>query len=189
MRRVRALDAALGYSVSVTTRPPRPEEIDGADYRFVSPDTFRRLVEEGAFLEHADVFGHRYGTLAGPIWEELEHGRDVVLEIDVQGAAQVRERFPDAVLIFLRPPSEHELARRLRTRATEDEASIARRLEEARRELRQTDWFDHVVVNDQVERAAREVAGIIAGTGRGSNGHPAVRHERPAAGEGDGAST
>lgn len=162
--------------------------MDGADYRFVSPDTFRKLVEEGAFLEHADVFGHRYGTLAGPIWEELEHGRDVVLEIDVQGAAQIRERFRDAVLIFVQPPSEEELARRLRTRATEDDASIARRLDEARRELQQTGWFDHVVVNDQVDRAAREVAGIIGATGRGRNGHSAAHLERPLPGEGDGAS-
>ena len=164
VRRVRALVPALGYSVSVTTRPPRPEEADGIDYRFVSADDFRRLVEEGAFLEHAEVFGHRYGTLSGPIADELEHGRDVLLEIDVQGAAQIRERHPDALLVFLAPPSEAELERRLRSRGTEDDRSIRRRLAEARRELGQTGWFDRVVVNDDVDRAAEEVAAIIAAT-------------------------
>jgi guanylate kinase len=173
----------------VTTRPPRPDELDGSDYRFVSPDTFRRLVEEGAFLEHAEVFGHRYGTLAGPIWEDLSQGTDVVLEIDVQGAAQIRERFPDAVLVFLAPPSEAELERRLRSRATEDDASISRRLEEARRELEQTGWFDHVVINDRVDRAAEEVAAIIAATGHATPGGSGVRDERRGAGEGDNAST
>jgi len=164
VRRVRALVPALGYSVSVTTRPPRPEEADGIDYRFVSAEDFRRLVEEDAFLEHAEVFGHRYGTLSGPIAEELEHGRDVLLEIDVQGAAQIHERHPDALLVFLAPPSEAELERRLRSRGTEDDRSIRRRLAEARRELGQTGWFDRVVVNDDVDRAAEEVAAIIAAT-------------------------
>ena len=164
VRRVRALVPALGYSVSVTTRPPRPEEADGIDYRFVSAEDFRRLVEEGAFLEHAEVFGHRYGTLSGPIADELERGRDVLLEIDVQGAAQIHERHPDARLVFLAPPSEAELERRLRSRGTEDDRSIRRRLAEARRELGQTGWFDRVVVNDDVDRAAEEVAAIIAAT-------------------------
>ena len=164
VRRVRGLVPTLGYSVSVTTRPPRPEEADGVDYRFVSADDFRRLVEEGAFLEHAEVFGHRYGTLSGPIGDELERGRDVLLEIDVQGAAQIHERHPDALLVFLAPPSEAELERRLRSRGTEDDRSIRRRLAEARRELGQTGWFDRVVVNDDVGRAAEEVAAIIAAT-------------------------
>jgi guanylate kinase len=163
--------------------------VDGTDYRFVPPDMFRRLVEEGAFLEHAEVFGHRYGTLAGPIWDDLARGTDVVLEIDVQGASQIRDRFADAVLVFLAPPSEAELERRLRARGTEDDASIARRLEEARRELDQTGWFDHVVVNDQVDRAAEEVAAIIAGTGHGTRGGATVRDARRGAGEGDSAST
>jgi len=129
----------------------------------VSPETFRRLIEEGAFLEWAEVFGHRYGTLLGPIADALEAGRDVLLEIDVQGAATVRDRMPGAVLIFLRPPSEDELLRRLRARHTEDEAELARRLSSARHELAQAAWFHHVVVNDDVERAAAQVAAIIDG--------------------------
>jgi guanylate kinase len=151
------------FSISCTTRQPRPGEVDGRDYRFVSPETFRRLVEEGAFLEWAEVFGHRYGTLKAPIADELERGNDVLLEIDVQGAATVRERMPDAVLIFLKPPTEQDLLDRLRARDTESEADLARRLEAARDEVRQASWFDHVVVNDDVARATAEVAAIIDG--------------------------
>ena len=135
--------------------------MDGRDYRFVSPETFRRLIDEGAFLEWAEVFGHRYGTLMAPIADALEAGRDALLEIDVQGAATVRDRMPGAILIFLRPPSEEELLRRLRSRHTEDEAELARRLASARHEMEQAGWFHHVVVNDDVERAAAEVAAII----------------------------
>jgi len=129
----------------------------------VSPETFRRLVEEGAFLEWAEVFGHRYGTLKAPIADELERGNDVLLEVDVQGAAAVRERMPYAVLIFLKPPTEQDLIDRLRARDTESDEELARRLEAARDEVRQASWFDHVVVNDDVARAAAEVADIIDG--------------------------
>ncbi len=129
----------------------------------MSPETFRRLVQEGAFLEWAEVFGHRYGTLKAPIADELELGSDVLLEIDVQGAAAVRERMPDAVLIFLKPPTEQDLLDRLLARDTESDADLARRLEAARDELRQASWFDHVVVNDDVTRAAAEVAAIMDG--------------------------
>jgi guanylate kinase len=131
------------------------------DYRFVSAEEFARLIEEGAFLEWADVFGHRYGTLWRPIESALDSGRRVILEIDVQGAAAVRRRRPDAVLIFLAPPSVDELGRRLRARHTESEPELKARLAAARREMDQSTWFDHVVVNDVVERAATEVAAII----------------------------
>jgi guanylate kinase len=120
-------------------------------------------VEEGAFLEWAEVFGHRYGTLMAPIAEALEAGGDVILEIDVQGAAAVRRQLPDAVLIFLVPPSWEELERRLRVRRTESDEELARRLHAAREEMEQAAWFDHPVVNDEVERAAAEVAAIIDG--------------------------
>lgn len=163
VRRLLKLLPGLSFSVSATTRDPRPGEVDGVHYRFLTEAEFDRLVREGAFLEWAEVFGHRYGTLWEPIARELERGRDVVLEIDVQGAAAVRERQPEAVLIFLAPPSEEELERRLRARRTEDEADLARRLAAAREELAQREWFHHVVVNDDVERAAREVAAIIEG--------------------------
>jgi guanylate kinase len=155
----------LVFSVSATTRPRRPGEIDGRDYRFVSPATFRELIDDGAFLEWAEVFGHRYGTLIAPIADALADGHDVLLEIDVQGARSVRDRFPDAVLLFIVPPSAsnflQQLEERLRKRGSESEREIARRLAAAREEMEEASWFDHVVVNDDVERAATEVAAII----------------------------
>ncbi len=161
MRTVRALLPQVAYSVSATTRPPRAGEREAADYRFVSAETFDAWAREGAFLEHADVFGRRYGTLAGPVDDELRAGRDVLLEIDVAGAAQVRGRRPDAILIFLLPPSRDELERRLRRRGTEDDGDLARRLAGADREMEDRAWFDHVVVNDDADRAAQAVADII----------------------------
>ncbi len=130
-------------------------------YRFVSPTTFQKLIEEGAFLEWAEVFGHRYGTLMGPIADDLNRSRDVVLEIDVQGASSIKAQLPEAILIFLEPPSEEELARRLKARRTESGADLERRLAAAREEMKQSSWFDHVVVNDEIDRAASEVASII----------------------------
>lgn len=139
--------------------------MDGRDYRFVSPGTFQELVEDGAFLEWAEVFAHRYGTLIAPIGDALAEGRAVLLEVDVQGARSVRGRLPDAVLIFIVPPSAstflQQLEERLRRRGSESESEIERRLSAARDEMEEASWFDHVVVNDQVERAAAEVAAII----------------------------
>jgi guanylate kinase len=164
VRRLLALRPDLAYSVSCTTREPRLGEVEGRDYRFVTPGQFAQLVEEGAFLEWAEVFGHRYGTLWGPIASLVEEGRDVILELDVQGARRVRDRDPDAVLVFLAPPSTEELARRLRARGTEDGAELERRLAGARWEMDQQGWFDHVVVNDEVDLAGADVASIIDGT-------------------------
>jgi guanylate kinase len=164
VERVLSLRPHLVYSVSCTTREPRPGEAQGVEYLFVSPSEFARLAEEGAFLEWAEVFGHRYGTLLGPIEAALAEGRDVILEIDVQGAAAVRDRVPGAVLVFLVPPSWDELERRLRLRRSETEQELARRLAGARQEMEQAAWFDHVVVNDRIDRAAAEVAAIIDGT-------------------------
>jgi guanylate kinase len=165
---VRALLARrpdLHFSVSATTRPPRPGEADGVQYRFVSDAEFDDKVRRGDFLEWATVFEHRSGTPAAPVEEARREGRDVLLEVDVQGAASVRERVPDAVLLFLRPPSEEELARRLRARGTESGPALERRLAEARREMAEAGWFDNVVLNDQVERAADEVLAIIEAKG------------------------
>lgn len=159
----------LYLSVSCTTRAPRPGERDGRDYHFVSRGEFDTLVEDGAFLEWAEIYGdHRSGTLRAPVGEALEAGRDVILELDVQGAASIRRVMPDAVLIFLDPPSEEELARRLRARRTEDLAALARRLSAAREEIGQRSWFDHVVVNDDVDAAAAQVAAIIGERRRGA---------------------
>jgi guanylate kinase len=168
VRRLLELRPELVLSVSCTTRTPRPGEADGIDYRFVSPQLFDRLVEEDAFLEWAEIYGHhRSGTLLAPVVQELEDGKHVILEIDVQGAAAVRERMPEAVLIFLAPPSDEELERRLRARRTESQPELERRLAAARSEMNQQEWFDHVVVNDEVETAAAEVAAIIeAASGR-----------------------
>jgi guanylate kinase len=161
IRRLLEVRPHLVFSVSCTTRPPRPGEVDGRDYRFVSEREFAKLVEDGAFLEWAEVFGHRYGTLLGPIADAVEGDRDVVMEIDVQGAASVRQRDMAAILIFLLPPSMDELTRRLAARRTETGAQRERRLAAAQQEMAQAAWFDHVVVNDDVDRAAREVAAII----------------------------
>ena len=139
-------------------------------YHFVSPEEFQAVADAGGFLEWAEVFGERYGTPVAAVEEALAQGRDVLLEVDVQGARSVRDRLPGAVLVFLRPPSEEELARRLRSRGTEDHPELTRRLEDARRELAQAPWFDHVVVNDTVEQAVAEVLGIIEGAKEGDPG-------------------
>jgi guanylate kinase len=163
VERLLGLDpGGLARSVSATTRAPRPDEVDGVDYHFVDDPSFDAMVRDDAFLEWADVFaGRRYGTPRAAVEERLHAGGDVVLEIDVQGAGQVRERSPDALLILLAPPSLDDLEVRLRGRGTEDDAAIAERLRAAERELAHADRFDHVVVNDDLERATDEVAAII----------------------------
>ncbi len=161
---VRALLEArpdLRFAVSYTTRAPRPEEVDGVHYRFVDDETFDAIADAGGFLEWAEIFGHRSGTPAADVEAAREAGSDVLLEVDVQGARSVRERVPDAVLVFLQPPSEEELERRLRERGTEAGPDLERRLAEARREMAAASEFDHVVVNDLVEAAVAEVLAII----------------------------
>jgi guanylate kinase len=164
VKRLRERDPNLHLSVSATTRARRPAERDGVDYHFVTNERFDQLVAGGSLLEWAEVFGHRSGTPAAAVKESLDAGHDVVLEIDVQGAGQVRERVPDAVLILLAPPSMAELERRLRTRGTEDEEKLALRLATAAEELEQAPRFDHVVVNDDLDRATAQVEAIIQGS-------------------------
>jgi guanylate kinase len=161
VRRIQELRPDLVFSVSYTTRSPRPGEIDGVHYRFVSDDEFDRMIEAGDLLEWASMFGHRSGTSRAEVVAALEAGRDVLKEMDVQGAALVRERLPEAVLIFLAPPSEEELGRRLRERGTEAGQALDHRLAEARRELAQATWFDHIVMNDQLDEAVARVLAII----------------------------
>jgi guanylate kinase len=165
---VHDLDPHLYVSVSVTTRRPRATERDGVDYFFIDDEGFDRLIAEGELLEWAEIFGHRSGTPARPIRDVRREGRDALLEIDVQGAGIVRDKVPDAVLILLVPPSMAELERRLRTRATEDEDKLARRLARAEEEIAQAERFDHVIVNDDLERASSQVAAII----EASRSHP-----------------
>lgn len=159
----------LGYSVSLTTRPPRPGERDGVDYHFVSREDFLARAAAGEMVEYAEVFGNLYGTSAAVLAEALEQGRDILLEIDVDGAAQVREKFPQCVSIFLEPPDMAELERRLRGRGTEDEEVIKRRLARAALEMDQAPLFTHRVVNDDLDQAVAETAAIIQAGARAAD--------------------
>jgi guanylate kinase len=161
-------DPGVVLSVSHTTRPPRPGEQDGVHYHFVSAGEFRKLVAEGAFLEHAEYSGNLYGTSWAAIDEPLECGQDVLLEIETEGARQVRERRRDAHLIFLLPPSLAALESRLRGRGTERSEEIDRRLAIARREFATASLFDSFVVNDDAERAVDDVLAIVAALRRGA---------------------
>jgi guanylate kinase len=154
-------DDDCAFSVSATTRARREDERDGVHYRFVDEAGFDRLLADGELLEWAVVHGRRYGTPKSAVADALAAGRTVVLDIDVQGARQVRRAFPDAVLVFVLPPSAPELLRRLELRATEDAAQRALRLSGARAELRAVAEFDYVVVNDDLERTARVLAAIV----------------------------
>lgn len=160
-RRVLAERQDVGYSVSATTRPPRQGEQDGVAYRFLSGEEFERSVVAGEFVEHASYAGNRYGTLFSEIRRVTQGGRHVLMDIEVVGAHQVRERYPDAVLIFVVPPSGHILAERLRERGTEDAAVVRRRLESALVELAAAVEYDFVVVNDDLEEAVRAVHAIL----------------------------
>lgn len=151
----------LAFSVSHTTRAPRAGEVDGRDYHFVDPATFQHMVTEGAFLEHAEVFGRCYGTSRGAVAERLAAGEDLILEIDWQGAQQVRRVIPACVSVFILPPSREELARRLRGRATDASEVIAHRLALAVEEMRHYAEFDHLVVNDVFDQALAELKAVV----------------------------
>lgn len=167
----------LWVSVSATTRAPRPGEVEGEDYFFISADEFDRRIEEGDFLEWAEVHGNRYGTLRSAVDARLDGGFDVILEIDPQGALQVDELMPEAVLIFIIAPSMAELERRIRGRGAETDEQIATRLATAVRELNLVGKYDYVVENDDVARATEELAGIVetlrSNKGRHLHGHQA----------------
>jgi guanylate kinase len=154
-------DPSLWLSVSATTRAPRPGEVDGVQYRFVSRDEFEALRSTGGLLESFEVFGNSYGTPRVPVEEHLAAGQDVVLEIDVQGALAVREEFPDALLVFVSPPSREEQHRRLVERGEDDPEEIERRLAAAATEEAQASRFDTVVVNDDIGTAVDKVAGSL----------------------------
>jgi guanylate kinase len=149
----------LQLAVSATTRQPREGEMNGRDYHFLSPEDFDRRVAAGEFVEHAEYAGNRYGTLRS---ELARPARCIVLEIDVQGARQVRETLPEAMLIFIEPPSFEDLARRLARRGADSREQIDRRLEAAREELDARDDFDHRIVNDDLKRASRELTELVA---------------------------
>jgi guanylate kinase len=154
-------DRNLRYSVSCTTRSPRPGEVDGVDYSFVTRERFQQMLDQGAFLEHATYNGNLYGTLTERVERERDAWHDVVLKIEVNGAEQVRAKAPDAVFIFVAPPSVDELVRRQVKRNTESAHDMTARREIATREMEYASRYDHVVVNDELEHAVAEILAII----------------------------
>ena len=163
---VRALmqrEPGLRFSISYTTRAPRPTERTGHDYFFVGRAEFERMVANGEFLEHARVFDNYYGTSRRQVEEALKAGQDLILEIDWQGAAQIRAALPECISIFILPPSRPELERRLRGRGTDAEDVIQRRLRDAASDMTHWREFDHVVVNDEFERALADLQDVVAG--------------------------
>ena len=156
----------LNVSVSHTTRKPRPNEVEGRDYYFVTLARFRELIEQQAFLEYAQVFDNFYGTGAAQVRDKLAAGNDVLLEIDWQGARQVRRAMPDSTSIFILPPTRAALEQRLHERRTDSPETIARRLADASTDMSHYNEFDFVVVNDRFEKAAVDVDAILDGGGR-----------------------
>jgi guanylate kinase len=151
----------LEFSVSYTTRKPRPNEIDGRDYHFVTREVFQDMVAAGEFLEHAQVFDNFYGTGVKAVRDALAAGQNLLLEIDWQGARQVRERLPEGRSIFILPPSREALEQRLRARSTDSDEVIRRRLQDSVTELSHWNEFDHVVINDQFEHALAQLEAIV----------------------------
>ena len=164
---------SLTVSVSHTTRKPRPTEVEGREYHFVTPGQFQELIRQNAFLEHAQVFDNYYGTGAAQVRDKLAAGNDVLLEIDWQGARQVRRAMPDSSSIFILPPTRAALEQRLRERRTDSAETIARRLADASTDMSHYHEFDYVVINDQFQKAAMDVGCILDGGGG------ALRSNRP----------
>ncbi len=154
------------FSVSVTTRQPRPGEVDGRDYRFIDRRTFEQMIDADELLEWAEVFGELYGTPAEPLREATASSKTVILEIDVQGGVQVHRKMPDAAFVLIVPPSDMELAQRLRGRGSEDDENVNKRLAKANKEIEDAkagSVYNHVIVNDDLEEAIRAVTEIVMG--------------------------
>lgn len=149
------------FSTSVTTRKPRPGEVDGKEYFFVDLDRFREMVENDELLEHAEYVANSYGTPRSYVEQKLRDGMDVILDIEVQGARQVNEKMPDAVKVFIIPPSMDELKRRLESRGTDTARAIEARLIRARQEYKEADFYDYIIVNDDADKAAGELSAIM----------------------------
>ena len=155
-------DSDIALSISATTRPPRPGEVDGVHYHFVDTETFKKMAADGEFLEWAHVFGHRYGTPRAPVEEMLAAGKDVLFDIDWQGAQQLyQEAGPDVVRVFVLPPTMEELERRLRSRGTDSDEVITARMERAANEISHWDGYDYVLINDNVDGCFDEVRAIL----------------------------
>ena len=149
------------FSTSVTTRKPRPGEVDGKEYFFVDPDRFKEMVENDELLEYAEYVANSYGTPRAYVEEKLDAGLNVLLDIEVQGARQIREKKPDAVMIFIVPPSLEELEKRLKGRGTDTERAIEARLIRARQEYQEADFYDYLIINYDADKAAKELSAII----------------------------
>ena len=164
-RRLRAWDPTIRFSVSATTRPPRPGEVDGRDYHFVSRAEFERMVAAGQMLEHAEVFGHFYGTPRAPVERAMAEGLDTLFDIDWQGGQQIRnsELAPDVVSVFILPPSMAELERRLRERGQDSEEVIAARMEKSMAEISHWAEYDYVLINDDLEQTGQRLEAIVTG--------------------------
>lgn len=167
-RKVLEDDPLTAYSVSVTTRPPRPGELDETDYEFVSDCEFDALIESGELAEWAVVHGHRYGTRKKAILEVTASGKDVVMDLDVQGGMSIKRLYPDSLLVFVAPPSAAVLKRRLSHRATDDDPTVRRRLDNAREEMTWADEYDCIVVNDDIEETVSETRAAIQSRRLGS---------------------
>jgi len=162
LRRVLERDERLRFSVSHTTRRPRPAEVEGEDYFFVTPEEFRRLADARSFLEWAEYQGNLYGTSRGAVEEALAADHDVLIEVEVKGAKQIRERMPESVSVIVLPPSFDTLGRRLRERASDTEEVIQKRLEIAREEIREAEDYSYVLINEDLERAVADLERIIS---------------------------
>ena len=170
-------DSNLRMSVSATTRSPRPGEEHGKQYYFLSREEFQELVEKGSMLEHAEYVGNFYGTPKDPVERWRAEGLDVVLEIEVQGGAQIKRTAPDCVSVFIVPPSMEILEKRLRNRGTEDEETIQKRLDTARKEIPQAQNYDYIVVNDRLEDAAEDLQAILRSEKRKYERNAELIHE------------
>jgi guanylate kinase len=161
IRHLRESVSMLGYSVSHTSRKPRGAEVDGVDYHFVDRDTFTRMIEKGDFVEWAEVYNDLYGTSFSSLEIPISQGLDLIMDVDVQGAKNIKARFNDSVLVYILPPSLKELAKRLKSRRTESEEAVRERLEEASREIRNCLWYDYIIFNDGLMRAAEEMKSVV----------------------------
>jgi guanylate kinase len=181
VNRLMATDKNLIFSVSYTTRDPRGAEVDGQQYHFITREEFETRIANGEFLEHAQVFDHYYGTHRGILERGKAEGKDVVLDIDVQGARQLKEKIPDAVSVFILAPSRDELAKRLRARSEDSEEVIRRRLAGAAQEIQDYRLYDYVLVNDDVDRASERLQAIVEAerTGQDDPGVDALRRTNP----------
>ncbi len=152
---------ALAYSISHTSRRPRGSEQDGVDYHFVTRSTFKEMIEQNAFLEWAEVYGHLYGTSLAAINAQISAGFDILMDVDVQGGRNVKKQFPESVLIFLLPPSLETLEDRLTTRGTDDPSVVRKRMAQVSKEIKSCSWYDYIVINDDLEKAIHEAQCVI----------------------------